>query len=142
MYAFKMILQDHLTVDIKDLAAFAAGLKIETFLHGVGSFESFRFKGVLFARRHCFPEGHKRPLSGVLLLDGLTLAFGARALLCLFLSFFGLLALLSLNGAFKARRKSDHVGLPEGLYKKSRTTGLASAVVPVVEFQHLADAGC
>ena len=62
----------------------------------------------------------------MLLLDCVKLEFGACALLCLFLSFLGLLLILSLNRTFEAWRKGNRFGPPEGLYQESRTAGLAS----------------
>ena len=93
----KRIFQHHLSVDLKRLAAFAAGFEVESLLHGVGGFQGFGFKGVLFARRHGFPERHKRPLSGILFSKCQPFSFGANVALGLFLSFFGLLAFLSLD---------------------------------------------
>ena len=102
MYPFKMIHHHHLAVDLERLAAFATGFEVESFLHGVGGFQSFRFKGVLFAGRHGLPEGHKRPLSGILFSECQTFSFDANVCLGLFLDFFGLLALLSLAGTFES----------------------------------------
>ena len=62
----KLIHQHHLAVDLKRLATFAAGFEVETLLHGASVFECFGFERVLFARRHRLPEGHKRPLAGIL----------------------------------------------------------------------------
>ena len=98
----KLIHQHHLSVDFERLAAFATGFEVESFLHGVGGFQGFGFKGVLFARRHGFPERHKRPLSGILFSECQTFSFGANVALCLFLGLFDLLAFLSLDGTFES----------------------------------------
>ncbi len=83
----KLIFQHHLAVDLKRLAAFATGFEVKSFLHGVGGVQSFRFKGILFARRHGFPERHKRSLSGILFSECQTFSFGSNVALCLFLGF-------------------------------------------------------
>ncbi len=102
MCPLKLIHQHHLSVDLKRLSDFAAGFEVESFLYSVGGLQGFRFKGVLFARRHGFPERHKRPLSGILFSECQTFSFGANVRLGLFLSFFGLLAFLSLDGTFES----------------------------------------
>lgn len=102
MCPIKLVRQDHLAIDFKCLATFPAGFEVKPFLHRAGGFQSFGFKGVLFARGHGFPEGHKRPLSGILFSECQTFSFGANVGLGLFLGFFGLLAFLSLDGTFKA----------------------------------------
>ena len=89
---FKLIGQDHLAVHLECLAALAAGFELKSFLHRAGGFQSCGFEGVLFARGHGFPEGHKRPLSGILFSECQTLSFGTKVCLGLFLSVFGLLA--------------------------------------------------
>ena len=47
MRPFKLIFQHHLSIDLKRFAALPAGFHVESFLHGVGSLQSFRFKSAV-----------------------------------------------------------------------------------------------
>ena len=119
MYSFELINQYHLSVDFERLAAFAAGFEVESFLHGAGGIQSFRFKSVLFARRQGFPEGRKRSLTRILFSQCQTFSFGTNVGLCLFLGFFGLLALLSLEGTFESGWQRDRCRILDRLDQKS-----------------------
>ena len=139
MRPLKLIFQHHLAVDLKRLPAFAAGFQVEPLFHHVGVVESFSSKSILFTRRQGFPERHKRPLSGILFSECQTFSFDANVAFCLLLDFFGLLAFMSLVGTFESGRQRDGGWIPERLHQKSGAAWLAAAVVPVVEFQHLAN---